>query len=134
MITARDAAIARIRARLCEMSSTSYFAVRSRCASVQKPLGPGPRERAGRKTLGIPSKQASQLYELAFTSHRGRRDEPEVSALSASHARRPTRRFAREVLLLVRRRAITKDNCLERISRLPNGACWKVLSYWREDN
>ena len=43
-----------------------------------------PRELAGRKTLGIPpSKQASQLYELAFTSHRGRRDEPEVSALSA---------------------------------------------------
>ena len=36
--------------------------------------------------------------------------------------------------LLVRRRAITKDNCLERIARLPNGACWKVLSYWREDN
>ena len=39
-----------------------------------------------------------------------------------------------EVVLLVRRRAITKDNCLERIARLPNGACWKVLSYWREDN
>ena len=23
---------------------------------------------------------------------------------------------------------------LQRIARLPNGACWKVLSYWREDN
>ena len=50
------------------------------------------------------------------------------------YLRVPHRKFLRLRSLLVRRRAITKDNCLERIARLPNGACWKVLSYWREDN
>ena len=50
------------------------------------------------------------------------------------YARAPHREFLRLRSLLVRRRAITQDNCLERIARLPNGACWKVLSYWREDN
>ena len=50
------------------------------------------------------------------------------------YLRAPHRQFLRFRSLLVRGRAKTKDNCLERIARLPNGACWKVLSYWREDN
>ena len=41
--------------------------------------------------------------------------------------------FLRFRSLLVRGRAKTND-LNERIARLPNGACWKVLSYWREDN
>ena len=45
------------------------------------------------------------------------------------YLRAPHRQFLRLRSLLVRRRAITKDNCLERIARLPNGACWHVLSY-----
>ncbi len=49
------------------------------------------------------------------------------------YARAPHREFLRFRSLLVRGRA--KTNSLnERIARLPNGACWKVLSYWREDN
>ena len=50
------------------------------------------------------------------------------------YARTPHREFLRYRSLLVRGRAVTKDRRLERIARLPNGACWKVLSYWREDN
>jgi hypothetical protein len=50
------------------------------------------------------------------------------------YARAPHREFLRFRSLLVRGRAVTKDLRLERIARLPNGACWKVLSYWREDN
>ena len=34
--------------------------------------------------------------------------------------------------MLVRGRA--KTNGLNERIALPNGACWKVLSYWREDN
>ena len=33
--------------------------------------------------------------------------------------------------LAVRKRATTKNALLARIVRLPNGPCWKVLSYWR---
>ena len=33
--------------------------------------------------------------------------------------------------LVVRKRATTKNALLARIVRLPNGPCWKVLSYWR---
>ena len=45
----------------------------------------------------------------------------------------PHREFIRFRSLLVRGRAKT-NGLNERIARLPNGACWKVLSYWREDN
>ena len=33
---------------------------------------------------------------------------------------------------LVRGYAETTDARIDRILRLPNGACWKVLAYWRE--
>ena len=33
--------------------------------------------------------------------------------------------------LVVRKRATTKNALLARVVRLPNGPCWKVLSYWR---
>ena len=49
------------------------------------------------------------------------------------YARAPHREFLRFRSLLVRGRAKTNE-LNERIARLPNGACWKVLSYWREDN
>ena len=49
------------------------------------------------------------------------------------YARAPHREFLRFRSLLVRGRAKTNE-LHERIARLPNGACWKVLSYWREDN
>jgi len=48
------------------------------------------------------------------------------------YARAPHREFLRFRSLLVRGRAKT-NGLNERIARLPNGACWKVLSYWRED-
>ena len=52
-------------------------------------------------------------------------------------AREPHRQFLRLRSLLVRGRAEvrgrTKDSRrLERIARLPNGACWHVLSFWRD--
>ena len=40
--------------------------------------------------------------------------------------RRPVRSY------LVRGYAETTDARVERILRLPNGACWNVLAYWRE--
>ena len=46
-----------------------------------------------------------------------------------AYVREPHRRFLRMRSLLVRGRAKTKDRRLERIARLPNGACWHVLSY-----
>ena len=49
------------------------------------------------------------------------------------YLRAPHREFLRFRSLLVRGRAKTNE-LHERIARLPNGACWKVLSYWREDN
>ena len=49
------------------------------------------------------------------------------------YLRAPHREFLRFRSLLVRGRAKT-NGLNERIARLPNGACWKVLSYWREDN
>ena len=54
-----------------------------------------------------------------------------------SFAREPHRQFLRLRSLLVRGRAEvrgrTKDSRrLERIARLPNGACWHVLSFWRD--
>ena len=49
------------------------------------------------------------------------------------YLRAPHRQFLRLRSLLVRGRAKTNE-LHERIARLPNGACWKVLSYWREDN
>ena len=42
------------------------------------------------------------------------------------------KRFLRLRSLLVRGRAETTDARVERILRLPNGPCWKVLAYWRE--
>ena len=47
------------------------------------------------------------------------------------YARAPHREFLRFRSLLVRGRAKT-NGLNERIARLPNGACWKVLSYWRD--
>ena len=52
-------------------------------------------------------------------------------------AREPHRQFLRLRSLLVRGRVKvrgrTKDSRrLERIARLPNGACWHVLSFWRD--
>ena len=47
------------------------------------------------------------------------------------YLRAPHREFLRFRSLLVRGRAKTND-LNERIARLPNGACWNVLSYWRE--
>ena len=52
-------------------------------------------------------------------------------------AREPHRQFLRLRSLLVRGRAEvrgrTKDSRrLEHIARLPNGACWHVLSFWRD--
>ena len=54
-----------------------------------------------------------------------------------SFAREPHRQFLRLRSLLVRGRVKvrgrTKDSRrLERIARLPNGACWHVLSFWRD--
>ena len=49
------------------------------------------------------------------------------------YARAPHREFLRFRSLLVRGRAKTNE-LHEKIARLPNGPCWKVLSYWREDN
>ena len=49
------------------------------------------------------------------------------------YLRAPHRESLRFRSLLVRWRAKT-NGLNERIARLPNGACWKVLSYWREDN
>ena len=48
------------------------------------------------------------------------------------YLRAPHRHFLRLRSLLVRGRAETADRRLERIARLPNGAVWNVLSYWRE--
>ena len=47
------------------------------------------------------------------------------------YLRAPHREFLRFRSLLVRGRAKTNE-LHEKIARLPNGACWKVLSYWRE--
>ncbi len=38
----------------------------------------------------------------------------------------------RRPVLLVRGYAETTDARVDRILRLPNGACWTVLAYWRE--
>ena len=51
-----------------------------------------------------------------------------------AYAREPHRQFLRLRSLLVRGRAKVRDRSkdsrrLERIARLPNGACWHVLSY-----
>ena len=46
-----------------------------------------------------------------------------------AYAREPHRQFLRMRSLLVRGRAKTDSQRLERIARLPNGACWHVLSY-----
>ena len=46
-----------------------------------------------------------------------------------AYVREPHRCLLRMRSLLVRGRAKTKDRRLERIARLPNGACWHVLSY-----
>ena len=46
-----------------------------------------------------------------------------------AYVREPHRQFLRMRSLLVRGRAKTKDRRLERLARLPNGACWHVLSY-----
>ncbi len=40
-------------------------------------------------------------------------------------------RLVAAALCIVRGRAKTND-LNEKIARLPNGACWNVLSYWRE--
>ena len=45
------------------------------------------------------------------------------------YVREPHRQFLRLRSLLVRGRAKTDSRRLERIARLPNGACWHVLSY-----
>ena len=47
------------------------------------------------------------------------------------YLRAPHREFLRFRSLLVRGRAETNE-LHEKIARLPDGACWKVLSYWRE--
>jgi hypothetical protein len=54
-----------------------------------------------------------------------------------AYVREPHRQFLRLRSLLVRGRAkvrgSTKDSRrLERLARLPNGACWHVLSFWRD--
>ena len=54
-----------------------------------------------------------------------------------AYVREPHRRFLRLRSLLVRGRAKVRDRSkdsrrLERIARLPNGACWHVLSFWRD--
>ena len=46
-----------------------------------------------------------------------------------AYVREPHRQFLRMRSLLVRGRAKTDSRRLERIARLPNGACWHVLSY-----
>ena len=46
-----------------------------------------------------------------------------------AYVREPHRHFLRVRSLLVRGRAKTDSRRLERIARLPNGACWHVLSY-----
>ena len=46
-----------------------------------------------------------------------------------AYVREPHRRFLRMRSLLVRGRAKTDSRRIERIARLPNGACWHVLSY-----
>ena len=48
------------------------------------------------------------------------------------YVREPHRQFLRLRSLLVRGRAKTDSQRLERIARLPNGACWHVLSFWRD--
>ena len=65
--------------------------------------------------------------------------KPQVASFSGQilaanlkrYARAPHREFLRFRSLLVRGRAKT-NGLNERIARLPNGACWNVLSYWRE--
>ena len=54
-----------------------------------------------------------------------------------AYVREPHRQFLRLRSLLVRGRAKVRDRSkdsrrLERIARLPNGACWHVLSFWRD--
>ena len=54
-----------------------------------------------------------------------------------SFAREPHRHFLRLRSLLVRGRAKVRGRSktsqrFERIARLPNGACWHVLSFWRD--
>ena len=49
-----------------------------------------------------------------------------------AYVREPHRQFLRMRSLLVRGRAKTDSQRLERIARLPNGACWHVLSFWRD--
>ena len=54
-----------------------------------------------------------------------------------AYVREPHRRFLRLRSLLVRGRAKVRDRSkdsrrLERIARLPNGACWHVISFWRD--
>ena len=46
-----------------------------------------------------------------------------------AYVREPHRHFLRVRSLLVRGRAKTDSRRIERIARLPNGACWHVLSY-----
>ena len=46
-----------------------------------------------------------------------------------AYVREPHRQFLRMRSLLVRGRAKTDSQRLERIARLPNGACWHVLSF-----
>ena len=54
-----------------------------------------------------------------------------------AYVREPHRQFLRLRSLLVRGRAEVRGRTkesrrLERIARLPNGACWHVLSFWRD--
>ena len=49
-----------------------------------------------------------------------------------AYCRAEHKRLIRIRSLLVRGRAETTDPRVERILRLPNGPCWKVLAFYRE--
>ena len=56
----------------------------------------------------------------------------EMDGVWKAYCRVEHKRLIRLRSYLVRGYAETTDARVDRILRLPNGACWTVLAYWRE--
>ena len=75
------------------------------------------------------SRRPSYVNDESFTKCRELVAGVRAHGSYKGYVREPHRRFLRLRSLLVRGRAKTDSRRLERLARLPNGACWHVLSF-----
>ena len=75
------------------------------------------------------SRRPSYVNDESFTKCRELVAGVRAYGTYKAYVREPHRHFLRVRSLLVRGRAKTDSRRLERIARLPNGACWHVLSF-----